>query len=96
MRTQMRRYTRPTNACSKKFANHMHMVAIHAYWYSLIRVHKSLRATPPMEAKLTDTGWEIEGLLRGMDERSPKPGPRGPYKKQNSNRGTPEWLTDSI
>ncbi len=83
----MRRFTRLTNAFSKKFENHMHMVALYTVWYNFIRIHKSLRVTPSMEAGLSDTVWDMEDLVRIMDERSPKPGPRGPYKKQvvNSN-----------
>ena len=85
VRMRTRRSTRLTNAFSKKFANPMHMVAICACWCNLIRVHKLLRVTPAMDAKLTDPVWEMENLIPVMDERSPKPGPRGPYRKQNAN-----------
>ena len=87
MRMHMRRFTRLTNAFSKKFQNHMHMVALYTVWYNFIRIHKSLRVTPAMEAGLSDTVWDMEDFVRIMDERAPRPGPRGPYKKQviNSN-----------
>ena len=49
MRMQMRRFTRLTNAFSKKFENHMHMVALYTVWYNFIRIHKTLRVTPAME-----------------------------------------------
>ena len=61
----------------------MHMVALYTVWYNFIRIHKSLRVTPAMEAGLSETVWDMDDL-RIMDERAPKPGPRGPYKKQIS------------
>ena len=85
MRMHMRRFTRLTNAFSKKFENHMHMVALYTVWYNFIRIHKSLRVTPAMEAGLSKTVWDMEDLVRIMDQRAPKPGPRGPYKIQISN-----------
>ena len=85
MRMHMRRFTRLTNAFSKKFENHMHMVALYTVWYNFIRIHKTLRVTPAMEAGLSDTLWDMEDLVRIMDERAPKPGPRGPYKNRISN-----------
>ncbi len=85
MRMHMRRFTRLTNAFSKKFENHMHMVALYTVWYNFIRIHKTLRVTPAMEAGLSKTVWDMEDLVRIMDERTPKPGPRGPYKNRNSN-----------
>ena len=85
MRMHMRRFTRLTNAFSKKFENHMQMVALYTVWYNFIRIHKTLRVTPAMEAGLSDTVWDREDLVRIMDERAPKPGPRGPYKNRISN-----------
>lgn len=82
-RMHMRRFTRPTNAFSKKFENHMHMVALYTVWYNFIRIHKSLRVTPAMAAGLSKTVWDMEDLVRIMDERAPKPGPRGPYKNRS-------------
>lgn len=58
----MRRFTRLTNAFSKKLENHGHMVALYFMHYNYCRVHKSLRVTPAMEAGLTDHVWEIEEL----------------------------------
>ena len=84
MRMQMRRFTRLTNAFSKKFENHMHMVALYTVWYNFIRIHKSLRVTPAMAAGLSKTLWDMEDLVRIMDERAPKPGPRGPYKNRSA------------
>jgi hypothetical protein len=50
MRMHMRRFTRLTNAFSKKFENHCHMVALYAVWYNFIRIYKTLRVTPAMES----------------------------------------------
>ena len=55
MRMHNRRFTRLTNAFSKKFENHAHMVAIYAVWYNWIRIHKTLRVTPAMAAGISDT-----------------------------------------
>ncbi len=46
MRMHMRRFTRLTNASSKEFENHAHMVALYAVWYNFVRVHESLRVSP--------------------------------------------------
>jgi IS1 family transposase len=82
MRMHMRRFTRLTNAFSKKFENHAHMVAIYTVWYNWCRIHKTLRITPAMAAGLTDRVWDLSDIVAFMDERAPKPGPRGPYKKR--------------
>ena len=63
MRMHNRRFTRLTNAFSKKFESHVHMVAIWSVWYNFIRIHKSLRMTPAMAANLTTTVWTWEPLL---------------------------------
>ena len=81
MRTHNRRFTRLTNAFSKKFEKHAHMVAIWAVWYNFIRVHKTLRITPAMAAGLSKTLLSWEDIVAAMDADAPKPGPRGPYKK---------------
>jgi IS1 family transposase len=80
MRMHMRRFTRLTNAFSKKFENHAHMVAMYAVWYNWIRIHKSLRITPAMAAKLTDRLWSWEEIVQAMDADVPAK-KRGPYKK---------------
>lgn len=76
MRMHMRRFTRLTNAFSKKFENHAHMVAIYTVWYNWIRPHKTLRVTPAMEAKLTDRLWSFEEIVNLMDEVSAKLAPQ--------------------
>src|SRR5207248_6449702 len=67
MRMSMRRFTRLTNAFSKKIENHAHMVALHFMHYNFCRVPQTLRVTPAMEAKLADHVWEIEELVALLD-----------------------------
>jgi len=62
MRMGMRRFTRRTNAFSKKVENHGHAVALYFMYYNFCRVHTTLRVTPAMEAGLTDHVWSIEEL----------------------------------
>ena len=88
MRMHMRRFTRLTNAFSKKFENHAHMVALYTVYYNFVRIHKTLSVTPAMEAGLSDTVRDFEWIVGLIDVNTPKPGPRGPYKNQadqNSN-----------
>ena len=68
MRMHMRRFTRLTNAFSKKFENHCHMVALYAVWYNFIRIHKPLRVTPATEAGVTDRLFTYEELIGIVDE----------------------------
>lgn len=63
MRMQMRRFTRLTNAFSKKLENLKAHVAMHFAWYNFARVHSTLRVTPAMEAGLTDHPWTLGELL---------------------------------
>jgi IS1 family transposase len=72
MRMQMRRFTRLTNAFSKKIENLMAAVALHYMHYNFCRVHQTLRVTPAMEARLTDHVWTIEELLRILDAKEQK------------------------
>src|SRR5271157_4064669 len=85
MRMHMRRFTRLTNAFSKKMQNHAAMVAIHAVYYNYARIHKSLRITPAMAAGLSDRVWTLEEIVMMAESYMPKPGKRGPYKKRISN-----------
>jgi IS1 family transposase len=62
MRMQMRRFTRLTNAFSKKVENHIAMVAIHFMQYNFTRIHKTLRVTPAMAAGLSDHVWSLEEI----------------------------------
>lgn len=84
MRMHMRRFTRLTNAFSKKFENHAHMVAIYTVFYNWVRIHKTLRVTPAIAAGLTDRVWDMSDIAALVAAADPKPGPRGPYKKRIS------------
>ncbi|MDD5521843.1 MAG: IS1 family transposase [Kiritimatiellae bacterium] len=63
MRMNMRRFTRLTNAFSKKLENHVHAVSLHFMYYNFCRIHQSLRITPAMAAGVTDHVWEIEDVI---------------------------------
>jgi transposase-like protein/IS1 family transposase len=63
MRMAIRRFTRLTNAFSKKLANLKAAVALHFAYYNFCRIHQTLRVTPAMEAGLTDHVWELKELL---------------------------------
>jgi hypothetical protein len=63
MRMSMRRFTRLTNAFSKKLENLQAAVALHFAHYNLVRVHKTLRVTPDMMANVTDRLWSLEELV---------------------------------
>jgi len=82
MRMSMRRFTRLTNAFSKKIENHAHAVAIHYMVYNFCRIHQTLKVTPAMEAGVTERLWSIEDIVKLVEDAAPKPGPRGPYKKR--------------
>ena len=80
MRMHNRRFTRLTNAFSKKFENHAHMVAIYAVWYNWLRIHKTLRVTPAMAAGISETVMNWSDIVEAMDADQPAK-KRGPYKK---------------
>jgi len=63
MRMNMRRFTRLTNAFSKKVVNLFYAVSLHFMYYNFCRIHQTLRVTPAMEAKVTDHVWEIGYLI---------------------------------
>ncbi|MFI5109459.1 MAG: IS1 family transposase [Terriglobales bacterium] len=63
MRMSMRRFTRLTNAFSKKLENHAYAVAVHFMHYNYVRIHSSLRVTPAMEANLSDHAWSLDELV---------------------------------
>ncbi|HEY1782863.1 MAG TPA: hypothetical protein VGG79_20965 [Roseiarcus sp.] len=67
MRMHNRRFTRLTNALSKKFENHAHMVAIYSVWYNWLRIHKTLRVTPAMAAGLSKTVMDWSDIVEAMD-----------------------------
>jgi IS1 family transposase len=82
MRMHMRRFTRLTNAFSKKVENHAYAVALHMMYYNFVRIHKTLRVTPAMAAGVTDRLWEIADMVALVEAAEEGPAKRGPYKKR--------------
>ena len=86
MRMSMRRFTRLTNAFSKKVENHAHAVALHFMHYNFVRIHKTLRVTPAMSAGVTERLWKMPDIVDLIEARETnRDRKRGPYKKRNSN-----------
>jgi IS1 family transposase len=84
MRMSMRRFTRLTNAFSKKVENHCHALALYFVFYNFVRIHKTLRMTPAMAAGISDRLWSMEDILALMDTADGEPKKRGPYKPRQS------------
>ena len=68
MRMSIRRFTRLTNAFSKKLENHVLSVALHYMHYNFCRIHKTLRVTPAMAAGVTDRLWGIRDIVRVLED----------------------------
>lgn len=86
LRMTQRRFTRLTNAFSKKFANLHHAVSLYAVHYNFCKVHQTLRVTPAMESGLASHVWSIAdlvGLLEKSEAKAIEAGAlkRGPYRK---------------
>ncbi len=82
MRMGMRRFTRLTNAFSKKAGNHAYAVALHFMHYNFCRTHKTLHVTPAMAAGVTDRLWDIADLAALVEAADEAPKKRGPYQKK--------------
>ncbi len=67
MRMSMRRFTRLTNAFSKKLENHAAAVALHYMHYNFARIRKTLRVTPAMQTGLTDYVWPLGDIVALLD-----------------------------
>src|SRR3972149_2424997 len=70
MRMSMRRFTRLTNAFSKKVENLGHAVSLHFMYYNFARIHQTLRVTPAMEAGITDHVWSVEEIAVLLNSHS--------------------------
>ena len=81
----LRRFTRLTNAFSKKIEHHIHSLSLYFVYYNFCRIHKTLQVPPAMEAGLTDRLWDISDIVDLIEAERPKPKKRGPYKKRISN-----------
>jgi IS1 family transposase len=67
MRMSMRRFTRLTNAFSKKLENHMAAIALHFMYYNFARIHQTLRMSPAMAAGVTSKLWDVEDIVALLD-----------------------------
>ena len=63
MRMGMRRFTRLTNAFSKKLGNHMHAVSFYFMVYNFVKIHSSIKTTPAMQSGVTDFLWGMEDIV---------------------------------
>ncbi len=68
MRMGMRRFTRLTNAFSKKAENHAHMVSLHMMYYNFVRIHMTLKCSPAMAAGVTTTLWEVADIVKVLED----------------------------
>lgn len=75
MRMSMRRFTRLTNAFSKKAENHAHMVALYTTWRNFVRMHKTLKCSPAMASGVSNRLWSMEDIIALIDARA-KPAKR--------------------
>jgi IS1 family transposase len=69
MRMAIRRFTRLTNAFSKKLENHAYAVALHMAFYNFARIHKTLRVSPAMAAGISDRLWDIDDIVDLIERR---------------------------
>lgn len=83
MRMHMRRFARLTNAFSKKIENHCHAIALHFVYYNFVKIHKSLRVPPAMQAGLIKRLMTLEDIANLVIQEAPKK--RGSYKKNKIN-----------
>jgi hypothetical protein len=72
MRMHMRRFTRLTNAFSKKLENHVAAISLHFMYYNFVQIHQTLRVTAAMAAGVTGRVWEVEDLVRLLDDQPEK------------------------
>jgi IS1 family transposase len=86
MRMSMRRFTRLTNAFSKKVENMTAAVSLHFMHYNFCRVHKSLSTTPAVAAGVTDHVWTLEEIVGLLEEAESTPIKRGRYTKTREAR----------
>jgi len=69
MRMGMRRFTRLTNAFSKKLENHCHALALYFMFYNFCRIHKTLKIAPAMAAGVSEKLWSMEDIVALIDAR---------------------------
>jgi IS1 family transposase len=84
IRMHVRRFTRLTNAHSKKFENHAWAVALHVMFYNFTRIHSTLRMSPAMKAGITDRLWDMSDIVALIDAAEGEPKKRGHYKPRQT------------
>jgi IS1 family transposase/lambda repressor-like predicted transcriptional regulator len=82
MRMSMRRFTRLTNAFSKKVEAHCNALALYFVFYNFARIHTKLRVSPAMAAGVSDRLWSMEDIVALIDGAEGTPKKRGPYKQR--------------
>ncbi|MDX6438715.1 MAG: hypothetical protein QOF45_1298 [Gaiellaceae bacterium] len=81
-RMSVRRYTRLTNAFSKKLENHAAAVSLHFFHYNFCRKHLTLKTTPAVAAGVTDRVWKVDDIIGLLEAAEATPIKRGAYKKR--------------
>src|SRR3954452_18990396 len=84
IRMHSRRFTRLTNAHSKKLENHIWGVALHVTFYNFVRIHSTLRTSPAMAAGITDRLWDMTDIIAIMDMREAPPKRPTTYQKRGA------------
>jgi IS1 family transposase len=84
MRMSMRRFTRLTNAFSKKVENHCHALALYFVYYNFVRRHQTLRVSPAMAAGISDRLWDMTDIVALIDAREEAPKRPATYRKRGA------------
>lgn len=82
IRMHMRRFTRLTNAHSKKFENHVWAVALHVMFYNFVRIHSTIRMSPAMAAGISSRLWDMSDIVALIDARQEAPKRPATYRKR--------------
>jgi IS1 family transposase len=84
LRMANRRFTRLTNAFSKKLANHCHMIALYTVWYNFVKMHRTLKMTPALAAGVSQTLWSMDDLVGLVDEHDAAKPRQKPGRKRKA------------
>ena len=91
----MRRFTRLTNAFSKKVENHYDALALYFVFHNFVRRHQTLRMSPAMAAGISDRLWSIDDIVALIDPAESEPKKGGPYKPRQPAQISSESLQPS-